>query len=82
MTAAMKRDRLITYLADVNEKKVNALYTLLEDDINDINTAPDFTDHQLEIIEERRAALLTGSDKGIDWQTMHDNIREKRMGGR
>ena len=78
MTAAMKREHLLTYLAEANEKKVTALYSLLEDQIKESNTAPDFTETQLEIIEERRAALLSGKDKGIDWQTMHNNIRKKK----
>lgn len=78
MTAAMKRDRLITYLAEANEKKVKALYSLLEEDINESNAAHSFTEQQLEILDERRASLLNGSDKGIDWQTMHNNIRERR----
>jgi len=78
MNAAMKRTRLITYLADVDDKKVNALYTLLEENINDINTEPAFTESQLEILDERRASFLSGKDKGIDWQTMHNNVRKKR----
>ena len=78
MNAAMKRSRLITYLADVDDKKVNALYTLLEENINDTNTEPAFTESQLEILDERRTSFLNGTDKGIDWQTMHNNIRKKR----
>jgi hypothetical protein len=78
MTAAMKRDRLITFLSGADEKKVKALYSLLEDEINESDVAAGFTEQQLDIIEERRAALLSGKDKGIDWQTMHDNIRKKK----
>ncbi len=43
MTAAMKRERLITYLADADDKKVKALYSLLEEYIDDSNAAPVFT---------------------------------------
>jgi hypothetical protein len=78
MTAAVKRDKLITYLADADEKKVMALYTLLEEDIKDVDATSAFTEEQLEILEERRASLLSGKDKGTDWQTTHDNIRKKR----
>ena len=78
MTDAMKRDRLITYLTEADTKKVKAVYTLLEEDINSSDTAPAFTEQQLEIIEERRASLLSGKDKGVDWKTMHNNIRKKR----
>ena len=78
MTAAMKRDHLISYLAEADDKKVKAIYTLLEEDIKNSYITPAFTEQQLEILEERRASFLSGNDKGIDWQTMHDNIREKR----
>ena len=78
MTAAMKRDRLITYLADADDKKVSELYTMLEENINDTHTESAFTEEQLEILDERRASLLSGKDIGPDWQTMHDNIRKKR----
>ena len=76
MTAAMKRDRLITYLAEVNEKKVNALYSILEKELIDIE--PFFTEQQLEIINERRAELLSGKVKGVGLQDMCDNIRKRR----
>jgi len=76
MTAAIKRDRLITYLVKADDKKVKALYSLLEDDID--NSIPVFTEQQLEILDQRRADLLSGKDKGIDWQTMHNNIRGKK----
>jgi len=76
MTAAMKRDRLITYLADVNDKKVSALYSILEKEINDIE--PALTEEQLEIINERRADMLSGKNIRTDWQKMHDEIRAER----
>lgn len=78
MTAAMKRDRLLTYLSNADDKKVNELYTLLEENMNDAHVEPAFTEEQLEILNERRTALLSGKDKGIDWQTMHNNIRQRR----
>ncbi len=76
MNAAMKRDRLITYLAEVNEKKVNALYAILEKELNDLE--PFFTEQQLEIINERRTELLSGKVKGVGLQDMFDNIRKRR----
>lgn len=78
MTTAMKRDRLITYLVDADEKKLKALYTLLEEDINEHTVSHVFTGQQLQIIKNRRAELLSGADKGTDWQTMHYNIRQQR----
>jgi len=74
MTAAMKRDRLISYLSDADNKKVNALYMLLEEDINDNVTEPAFTEDQLKILDERRTSFFSGKEKGITWQAMHNNI--------
>jgi len=78
MTAAMQRDRLITYLAGVDDKKVKALYTLLKGDIDNSAIVSSFTEEQLEILNERRNSFLSGKEKGTDWQTMHENIRQKR----
>lgn len=78
MTAATIRDRLIHYLADANDKKIKELYTILKEHITDIETSPGFTDEQLRILEERKASLASGMDKGLNWQTIHDNIRRKR----
>jgi len=50
----------------------------LEEKIIDTYTKPSFTEKQLKVLNERRASFLSGKDKGIDWQTMHDNIRKNR----
>ena len=34
-----------------------------------------FSVAQLAILEQRRAELLSGQNKGTDWQTMHNRIR-------
>jgi len=77
MNVAMKRDRLITYLADANNKKVSALYSLLEEEIKEQGGSY-FTPEQLAILDARRTDLLSGKDKGTDWKTIHDNVRRKR----
>jgi hypothetical protein len=78
MTAAMKRDHLISYLAEADDNKIKALYTVLEKEIKESEIAPVFTQEQIAILEERRLSFLNGTEQGIDWQTMHDNIRNKR----
>jgi hypothetical protein len=49
-----------------------------KDRLNTMEAIP-FTLPQIEIIEQRRAELLSGANKGIDWKTMHDSIRKSRQ---
>jgi hypothetical protein len=71
------RKKLITYLADADDKRVKAIYALFEDEINQGSNFK-LTDEHLKIIEERRAKHLSGKSKSYTWQEVHDSIREKR----
>ena len=76
MTTKARREELMIYLTDATDKKVNALYALLEDEIKESS----FTlsrDH-LDIIEKRRADFLSGKSKPQPWQEVHARIRNKR----
>ncbi len=59
-----------------NEKAIESY--LISEDYNTM-VATDFTQNQLEILDERRASFISGIEKGIDWQTMHNNIRNERI---
>ncbi|HEY4148476.1 MAG TPA: addiction module protein [Chitinophagaceae bacterium] len=71
------RKKLITYLADADEKRVKAIYALFEDDINREETLK-LNESHLKILDERRARHLTGKDKSYGWQDVHSRIRNKR----
>jgi hypothetical protein len=77
MTTAAIRKKLITYLADADDKRVKAIYSLFEDEINQ-ETAFVPTDAHLKILDERKARHLTGKSKSYSWQEVHDNVRKKR----
>jgi len=77
MTTTAIRKQLMTYIADADDKKVKAIFTLVEDEINQDQ---DFklSDEHIKILDQRRARHLSGKDKSIPWQEAHDNIRKKR----
>jgi transposase len=77
MTTTAIRKKLMTYLADADDKKVKAIYTLFEDEINR-EEAFRLTDAHVKILDERRARHLSGKDKSASWEQVHENIRKKR----
>jgi len=77
MTTTAIRKKLITYLADADDKKVKAIYTLFEDEINHEGVFK-LSDAHLKILDERRAKHLSGKSKSYSVQEVHDSIRKKR----
>ena len=77
MTTTAIREKLITYIADADDKKVKGLYMLVEDDIN---SAGEFklTDEHLEILEEEREKHVNGKSKSYSWEEAKQIIRGKR----
>ena len=77
MTIAAIRQQLMTYLAEANDQKVKALYTLLE---GELESQKDFklSDEQLAIVEERKATFST-SREWRSWQEVHASIRSTRQ---
>jgi hypothetical protein len=71
------RKRLITYLADADDKRVKAIYTLFEEDINR-EEAFKLSDEHLKILEQRRKGHLSGNDQSFTWQEVHDRIRKRK----
>lgn len=76
MTTAAIRKKLISYLENADEKEVKAIYTLVEDKINE--PVYSLTREQMTIVNERRAEYLSGKESGSTWQTTHKNIRDRR----
>jgi hypothetical protein len=77
MTTAAIRKQLMTYLADANDEKIKALYTLLANDMKEEHSFG-LTGDQLSILEERRESYTTGKAKGRGWKEVHEDIRSKR----
>ena len=77
MTNIAIRKKLLTFLADADDKKVKAIYSLFEDEINQEGNFKLSDDH-VKILDERRARHISGKDKSSSWQEVHDKVRRKR----
>lgn len=62
MTITAIRNRLLSYLADADDKKVKAIYTLLEKEIIETETFV-LSDEQLAILDRERELYLSGKGK-------------------
>ncbi len=76
MDTAARREQLMIYLADAKDKKINALYALLEEDIKESGFT--LTDAHMEILEQRRMDSLSGKSVARPWPEVHDRILNKR----
>ena len=79
MTASAIRKQLHTYLDVANDKKVKAIYALLEDDIVDKAATKDHWDDPNFVAEmnSRAKEMETGKDKGRSWDEVHNAARQK-----
>ena len=77
MTTLAIRKKLITYLADADDKKVKAVYSLFEEDINRKEGFSLSATHK-KILTERRTRHLSGKDKSAGWKEAHTRIRNKK----
>jgi hypothetical protein len=77
MTTTAIRKKLMTYIADADDKKVKGLYMLVEDDIT---KHEDFklTDAHFKILEEERRKHVKGKSKSYTWPEAKEIIRGKR----
>ena len=79
MTTSAIRKQLHSYLDVANDKKVKAIYALLEDDIAD---KVEVTDHwqDPEFVAEmnrRVEEMESGKVKGSSWEEVHNRVRQK-----
>jgi len=62
MTTLTARQKLISYLADADDSKVNALFILLENEIQDEQSFS-LTDEQFEMLENEHNLHVEGKSK-------------------
>ncbi len=81
MTASAIRTQLHTYLDVANDKKVKAIYALLEEDIADktgIGIGDSWNDPEFVKEMNRRASEMeSGKVKGSSWEEVHNRVRQK-----
>ncbi len=76
MTTIAIRKKLMTYIADADDKKVKGLYMLVEDDISQKEKFK-LSGAQLKIVEEERAKHIKNKSKSYTWPEAKDIIRGK-----
>ncbi len=62
MTTLTIRKKLMAYLADADDSKVKAIYTLLKNDIQEEGTFK-LTEEQMQILDAERELHLSGKSK-------------------
>jgi hypothetical protein len=58
------KERILDYIDHADDKVLEAIYTLLEANMNDYS----LTDEQISIVEERMEQYLAGKSKTYDWE--------------
>ena len=77
MTTLTIRQKLMTYLADADDSKVKAIYTLLEREIQEGDTFA-LTDDQISILEKEQALHLSGQTKSYSREESIEIIKGQR----
>ncbi|MDB5086208.1 MAG: hypothetical protein JWR09_202 [Mucilaginibacter sp.] len=77
MTTTAIRQKLMTYLADADDSKVKAIYTLVEEDMNKADTF-ELTNEQLNILDIEREMHLSGKTKSYTRQEANQIIKGQR----
>lgn len=75
MTIAAIRERLYDYIRVADDKKIKAIYALLEDQVNpSVNWSED--EHFVAELDERVKRYEEGLDKGYTWDELEASIDE------
>ncbi len=77
MTVAAIREKLKTYVDDVDDKKVKALYTLLREEI-EVDAGFTLSKEHLDILDKEHALHLSGKTKSYNWEEAKEIIRGKK----
>jgi hypothetical protein len=77
MTTTAIRKKLITYIADADDKKVKGLYMLVEDDMTGKGKFK-LSVEEVKILEQERDKHIKGKSKSYSWDEAKQIIRGKR----
>jgi hypothetical protein len=77
MTTTAIRKKLITYIADADDKRVKGLYMLVEDEISK-KTKFSLSAAQLKMLDAEKEKHINGKSKSYSWPEAKDIIRGKR----
>jgi hypothetical protein len=77
MTTLAIRQKLMTYLADADDSKVKALYTLLEKEIHDEDNFV-LSEEQIQILDKERDLHINGQSKSYTREGARQIIKGQR----
>lgn len=77
MTTTTIRKKLMTYIADADDKKVKGLYMLVEDEMSNSKKFK-LSDTQIKQLEEERKKHINGKSKSYSREETKQIIRGKR----
>ncbi len=77
MTTTAIRKKLMTYIANADDKKVKGLYMLVEDDISK-KTKFSLSPAQLKMLDAEKEKHINGKSKSYSWPEAKNIIRGKR----
>jgi hypothetical protein len=66
MTTTAIREKLVNYLQIADEKKLKAIYTMVEDEIN--TAANDWEDDFIKELKRRSKSFINGTAKTYTWK--------------
>lgn len=75
MNTSALRQQLHQYIDDVDDKKIEAIFTVLQPDINKQSS---YTDEELKMFYERREKYLSGNSSTYTAEEAHNYIRQSR----
>lgn len=77
MTTSAIRKRLMSFIADADEKKIKGMYMLLAEEIEKAESFT-LTDEHISILDEEREKHLSGRSKSYSWSQARQIVRGKK----
>jgi len=74
MTTLGLRKKLHDYIADADDKKIEGMYLLLEDEIAKKDDFQ-FTQQHIELLDEEKRKHLSGASKSYSWEDAREIIK-------
>lgn len=75
MNTATIRQKLYEYIKEADDKKVRAIYTIVEDEINELHEW--WNDKKIiNELDIRSADLNSGKDTGIEWGRLKKDLND------
>ncbi|MCW3110213.1 MAG: hypothetical protein JWQ09_4719 [Segetibacter sp.] len=78
MTANNIREKLHNFITEADDKKIEGVYLLLEDEINKEEPVR-LTEEQIAILNEERRKHLKGESKSYAWEEAKEIIRANKV---